>query len=280
VRLRALKHPNIVQYWDAFYPFKDDHDYFAIVMEHLAGGSLQDRLEKATGPFTRDKARGTAKWACQVASALAHMHAQRMQHRDLKPDNVLFNGAGDAKVIDLGLAVVIKIKLRQSSVGAPLYSSPEKATEKRSYDAKDDVWALGCMLAAAVTGTTLEARHDKGGVSLSKSRKNVDRLVRESKAVLPEFGGLVAAMLKWKQEERPTAESLEESLASLEKLLEKPLSLDDVTVEGTRDTSTMSMLKRCFGCRIFGCGVRTLKGHTETVRRTAFTYCAGVMCSL
>ena len=249
VRLHSLNHSNIVRYYAAF-TFKDDFDYFAIVMEHLTGGSLLDRLEKTTGALTSDEAPDTAKWARQVASALAHMHAQRMQHRDLKPDNVLFNGAGDAKVIDLGLAIVLKKKSRVSSrgganaVGALLYQSPEKA-RGGAYDEKDDVWALGCMLAGAVTGRSLEARDDKGAGLLSKDETKVKELVRESKRVSPKFGGLVAKMLEWNPRARPTAASVEESLR-----LGKPLSPDDVTVEETRDTpkSTNSIVKRIFGC--------------------------------
>ena len=53
VRLHSLNHSNIVRYYAAF-TFKDDFDYFAIVMEHLTGGSLLDRLEKTTGALTSD----------------------------------------------------------------------------------------------------------------------------------------------------------------------------------------------------------------------------------
>ena len=144
-RLSMLNHPNIVRYFTAF-RFKKNK-FFAIAMEYLPGGSLLARIEQASGPLTsgqRQRASQTEQWARQVASALAYMHALRMQHRDLKPDNVLFDEHQNARVIDLGLAEVVVAKSKVSSagdanaVGALLYQSPEKA-RGRSYDGKDDV---------------------------------------------------------------------------------------------------------------------------------------------
>ncbi|EGB08072.1 hypothetical protein AURANDRAFT_26770, partial [Aureococcus anophagefferens] len=146
-RLAKLNHPNIVRYYTSFTKKK----FFAIVTELLTGGSLLERIDDAAGPLPAGQIK---RWTIQIASALAHMHAQRMQHRDLKPDNVLFDARGDARLIDLGLAQIVVAKSKVSSknaVGAELYRSPEKALG-RAYDAKDDIWALGCMVAGAATG--------------------------------------------------------------------------------------------------------------------------------
>ena len=96
----------------------------------------------------------------QVASALAYMHRLRMQHRDVKPDNVLLDETGNTKLIDVGLACTLGSKSRVSTkaggiVGSNLYTSPEKGGCK-SYDCKDDVWALGCMLVSGVLSKPLE----------------------------------------------------------------------------------------------------------------------------
>ena len=128
-----------------------------------------------------------------------------MQHRDLKPDNVLFDEHQNARVIDLGLACVVVAKFKVSSaggankVGALMYQSPEKA-QGRAYDGKDDVWALGCMLGGAVTGRLAEARST--GVFALDPRA-VKALVDETNAASTTFGGLVAAMLKNNPTARP-----------------------------------------------------------------------------
>ena len=118
VRLSKLNHPNIVRYFTAFRLKKDK--FFAIAMEYLAGGSLLAHIEQESGPLTsgqRQREAQTERWARQVASALAYMHALRMQHRDLKPDNVLFDEHQNARIIDLGLAEVVLAKSKVSSAG-------------------------------------------------------------------------------------------------------------------------------------------------------------------
>ena len=216
-RLSMLNHPNIVRYFTAF-RFKKNK-FFAIAMEYLPGGSLLARIEQASGPLTssqRQREAQTAQWARQVASALAYMHGLRMQHRDLKPDNVLFDEHQNARVIDVGLAVVVVAKSKVSAaggankVGALMYQSPEKA-QGRAYDGKDDVWALGCMLAGAVTGKLVEAR-STGVFALDPEA--VKALIDETNAASARFGCLVTTMLAKNPMVRPAAQGVEWALAT------------------------------------------------------------------
>ena len=199
-RLSMLSHDNIVRYFTAF-RFGQNKKFYAIAMQLLTGGSLKELLQAAAGPLTSDtneRALATEKWTTEVASALAYMHAKGVQHRDLKPNNVLFDEFGAAKIMDLGLAVVLKDKSCVSSaggankVGALNYQSPEKAKGQR-YDGKDDIWALGCMLGGAVTGRLMENRC-AGVFALDPDA--VKALVDESNAASVKFGGLVARCLR------------------------------------------------------------------------------------
>ena len=275
-RLQMLNHQNIVRYYEAFkYEASDGLDYFAIVMELLNGGSLHERLKRERGlPMSSARAVSTAKWARQVASALAHMHTRRMQHRDLKPDNVVFDEYGDARVIDLGLAVVVKAKAAVSSaggankVGAEAYRSPEKADGKR-YDGKDDVWALGCMLGGAVTGTLAEDRCSGRALTRTAAKALVDEAAASEK-----FGDLVKKMLERNPNARPTAQAIERSLLRGELL---PTSSGCATIVEEEEAIapakpsnwTCSVCKRPNGAQTQECGVcGTRKDYQKRQRNT------------
>ena len=271
-RLQMLHHPNIVRYYEAFkFEDIDGFEHFAIVMELLNGGSLHERLKRERGPLTSDARRAvsTAKWARQVASALAHMHTRRMQHRDLKPDNVVFDEYGDARVIDLGLAVVVKAKAAVSSaggankVGAEAYRSPEKADGKR-YDGKDDVWALGCMLGGAVTGKLAEDRCSGRALTRTATKALVD----ETKAASAKFGGLVAAMLELNPTARPTAQAVELLLLRGE-LLPTSSGCATIVEEEEAIAPVKPSTKRPNGAQTQECGVcGTRKDYQKRQRRT------------
>src|SRR5882672_12366622 len=92
----SLAHPNITQLYD--YGEEEGRPY--MVLEYLAGGTLEDRLRD--GKRLPDEE--TARIAAELAAGLAHAHSRDVVHRDLKPANVLFDEEGRAKLADFGIA--------------------------------------------------------------------------------------------------------------------------------------------------------------------------------
>ena len=214
--LERVDHPHIVSYISSC-TFKKGK-VFAIVTELLDGGSLRDKIATPSPPTEQ-----TSEWMSQVASALAYMHSLRMQHRDLKPDNVLFEAASAsrAKIIDLGLACIVSSKASsrmgaRSKVGTETYMSPEKALGEE-YGKPDDIWALGCMLAELLLGRLIGT---SGLLALNGTR--IAEAVEASKQVHARLGSWVEGCLQKQPEKRPTAKMLERALSSTTDITDPP----------------------------------------------------------
>jgi serine/threonine protein kinase len=153
----AITDPGIVQVFDFGY-HTDGSAY--IVMELLHGESLAARLDRV-GRLT---ARDTFRLIKQVALSLSAAHQRGIVHRDLKPDNLFV--VGDAavtggermKILDFGIAKLAgddpgRMKTRTGAVmGTPLFMSPEQCRGVSGVDHRADIYALGCVLFAAITG--------------------------------------------------------------------------------------------------------------------------------
>jgi hypothetical protein len=120
-----------------------------LVMQLCTGGDLKQRLR--AGPLPPREA---ARIVLDVARGIAHVHARGIIHRDLKPENVLFDDAGQTRVSDFGLARVQgagTLTATGTILGTPFYMAPEQV-DGRDVDARADVWGLGALLIAALTG--------------------------------------------------------------------------------------------------------------------------------
>jgi serine/threonine protein kinase len=154
----ALNHPNIITIFEIG---KRDSIHF-IVTEFVDGANLRDHIV-----HNRLSLKDTLEIATQVASALAAAHAVGIIHRDIKPENVMVRKDGYVKVLDFGIAKLVKsreehvdsevatiamVKTNPNAViGTVRYMSPEQA-RSQTVDARADVWSLGVMLYEMVTG--------------------------------------------------------------------------------------------------------------------------------
>ncbi|HTR96774.1 MAG TPA: protein kinase [Candidatus Acidoferrales bacterium] len=154
----ALNHPNVVAIFDVGTyegaPF--------VVTELLEGRTLRGRLE--TGPIPLRKALDIA---AQVARGLAAAHAKGIVHRDLKPENLFVTEAGHVKILDFGLAKLVRDEVAGTKAGDSLmsnaqteagrvlgtvgYMAPEQVRGEAA-DHRADIFALGCVVHEMLTG--------------------------------------------------------------------------------------------------------------------------------
>ena len=143
--LSKLKHPNIVEFLEAF----QYGENYVIVMEYVSGGSLHELISK--GPLSIGRAN---RIALELCDALIRSHHLNIIHRDLKPENVLLAEDGTPKLADFGVARLsegTRMTRSGTQVGTPYYMAPE-AWEGKPLDAQADIWSLGVILFEMVTG--------------------------------------------------------------------------------------------------------------------------------
>jgi eukaryotic-like serine/threonine-protein kinase len=142
-----LSHPNIVTVIDR--GASDGHQF--IVFEYVDGENLRQLLERS-GPLP---VRRAVELGIQIADALAFAHTRDLVHRDVKPQNVLIDASGDAKVTDFGIARSLDVERSVTETGTVLgtsnYLSPEQAAGETVTPASD-IYSLGVVLYEMLTG--------------------------------------------------------------------------------------------------------------------------------
>ena len=144
-----LTHPNIVP----LHTFGDAEGMLYFVMGYVRGESLGDRMRRE-GPLPADDAR---RIMGELAGALDYAHRQEVIHRDIKPDNVLLDDeSGRPMLTDFGVAKAQASGATLTEIGAvvgtPHYMSPEQASGARDLDGRSDLYSLGVMGYAMLSG--------------------------------------------------------------------------------------------------------------------------------
>lgn len=143
-----LAHPNILPILRS----GDANGTLFYVMPNAEGRSLRDDLD-ASGPLPPADA---IRVASEVAGALDHAHRQGLVHRDLKPQNILFQD-GHALVADIGLGAALAsiddagLARIGGTIGTPAYVSPEQLAAE-PIDARSDIYSLACVLYEMLVG--------------------------------------------------------------------------------------------------------------------------------
>lgn len=144
----GIEHPHVVKVFE----FNPEGPF--LVMEHMAGGTLADRLVGPDEAPRRYPPLETWAMAKGVLSALEAVHRRGVVHRDLKPANIFFAENGDVKLGDFGVAHLADLgaTLTGAMVGTLAYMAPEQITGSRRPDASTDFYALGIILFRCLTG--------------------------------------------------------------------------------------------------------------------------------
>src|ERR1044071_3466657 len=148
IKLAAgLTHPHILPVYDSG---QADGMLF-YVMPNMEGRSLRERLDAEKQLPLEEALRITR----EVTTALDYAHRNKVIHRDIKLENILFN-EGNAMVADFGIGKALSSTATMTqtglAIGTPAYMSPEQASGEHEIDGRSDIYSLGCVLYEMLTG--------------------------------------------------------------------------------------------------------------------------------
>jgi len=142
--MRSLIHPFIARCYNVLEDAKGK--YF--LMEALCGGELCELLYYE-GTFSEE---WSMFYSASVLSAFAYMHERKVAYRDLKPENLVLDDVGYVKIVDFGLAKVIKNGHTYTFCGTPDYLAPEVILSE-GHDWAVDYWGLGVLIYEMMEGS-------------------------------------------------------------------------------------------------------------------------------
>jgi eukaryotic-like serine/threonine-protein kinase len=203
-----MSHPNIVTVIDR----GEERGRQFIVFEYVDGDNLKQVLEER-GPLPIDE---VVDLGLAVARGLAFAHERGIVHRDVKPQNVLLNGDGRAKVTDFGIARSLDVERGVTQTGTVMgtsnYIAPEQASGER-VGTESDVYSLGCVLFELLTGEVPFPGENFVAVALQHLNEPPPSVLERRKDASPRLAWLVDRMLAKDPERRPT---MDEVVAELE----------------------------------------------------------------
>lgn len=174
-----LEHPNIVPLYD----YWRDKDGAYLVMRLLRGGNLSLTLRK--GAWSLEE---STKLLDQIAAALDFAHRQGVVHRDIKPQNILFDEDGNAYLTDFGIAInlfqPLDITSADNIMGSLLFISPEQAQSK-PVTAQSDLYSLGILMYVVLTGQHPFTDESPANVAIKQINEPLPPL-RDLRPELPE----------------------------------------------------------------------------------------------
>ncbi|MBO6167754.1 MAG: protein kinase [Kiritimatiellae bacterium] len=147
-----VEHPNLIRVYDV--GEDPDTGLCYIIMDYIDGKSL-GKLIRKNGAL---KVEAAIHVAIDIASALGAAHAAGVVHRDIKPDNILIDSAGEPYLADLGIAKFSSdegdevVTHAGAIIGTPAYMAPEQMIDSHNVDCRADIYSLGVVLYEMLVG--------------------------------------------------------------------------------------------------------------------------------
>ncbi|MCX5377787.1 WD40 repeat domain-containing serine/threonine protein kinase [Streptomyces sp. NBC_00091] len=223
-----LRHPGITVVHD----IGQHEDRLFIVMELLEGQDLAHLLARSAGDGGLPPAEALGL-ALQATEALAAAHEQKVVHRDLKPANLFLLTDGRLKICDFGIARTADatggLTATGRVFGTPAYMAPEQWRGEH-VDARCDLYALGCVLYALLTGAPPFADNETPWVLMRRHLEEAPPALDAVRADVPApLAELVAALLAKDPAARPDAPTTAECLRGLLRNPAAPAPTTDLT---------------------------------------------------
>jgi serine/threonine protein kinase len=196
-----IQHHGVPQVYDAV--LDRSYDRLYLVMEFVRGTSLRAFINPGQPlPIT-----WAAAVAAQICTVLSHAHAVPVVHRDLKPDNVLVCADGAVKLLDFGIAAILRTDVTRLTVtGSPIGTSnymPPEQIRGAQITPQSDLYALGCVLHELLSGEHVFTSGNDFGL-MQQHVLEPPQPLRELRPDIPEaLEQLVLELLAKAPEQRP-----------------------------------------------------------------------------
>ncbi|NOR54332.1 MAG: protein kinase [Candidatus Aminicenantes bacterium] len=231
---RKIAHRNVCH----MYHLGEEEGTSYITMEYVPGEDLKSFIRRI-GQLPGGKSISIAK---QVCDGLAEAHRLGVIHRDLKPQNIMIDKEGNARIMDFGIARSLKGKGITGAgvmIGTPEYMSPEQV-EGKDVDQRSDIYSLGVNLYEMITGQVPFEGNTPFTIGM-KHKSEIPKDPKEFNAQIPEDLSkvILKCLEKDKDNRYQSADALRSELINIEKGLptsdrilpqKKPLTSKEITV--------------------------------------------------